>query len=414
MNYNGWKIARLEEVCEFQKGYAFKSKDYQKNGRRIIKVSNLNNYNIDLHECVCIEESKANDYLQYMLKENDVIITTVGSWPSNPNSVVGKVIIVQQEAEKSLLNQNAVRVSGLSDVDQKYLYYTLKNKDFSNYIVGKAQGAANQASITQYDIKNYEFKLPTIQEQKNIAATLSCLDNKIEINNRINKNLERIIQAIFKSWFVDFEPFQDDDFEESEFGMIPKGWKVVEMGDVVEEIRDKAIDRELQVLSAVKTGNLILSEEYFTKQVFSKSISKYVIVKPFEFAYNPARINIGSIGMNEYDYDGCVSPVYVAFRSENNYKWFMKRLFKTERFNTEVNTRASGSVRQTLNYNEFARIKLIYPTSDIVDRFNEIIENFYEIQKKMSVEANALISIRDLLLPKLMNGEIQIPLKEVQ
>lgn len=189
MSFNHWSDIKLAEVCEFQKGYAFKSKDYQDKGRKIVKVTDLNNYSVNIEGCICINEDKTDDYLRYSLKNDDVIITTVGSWPSNPNSVVGKVVIVPKGAEGALLNQNAVRVRATDKAIQKFIFYTLKNKMFFNYIVGTAQGAANQASITQNDIKNYIFSLPSLLEQKAIADTLSCLDAKIELNNKINHNL---------------------------------------------------------------------------------------------------------------------------------------------------------------------------------------------------------------------------------
>ena len=114
-----------------------------------------------------------------------------------------------------------------------------------------------------------------------------------------NHNLEEQAQALYKSWFVDFEPFKDGKFVESELGMIPEGWRVVTMGEVTTEIRTKVGNRTgIKVLSPINTGKLALSEEYFTKQVFSNSNAKNILVEPNSFAYNPARDNIGSIGMN--------------------------------------------------------------------------------------------------------------------
>jgi len=100
MSYSGWKVINLDDVCEFQKGYVFKSKDYQITGRRIVKVSDLNNYSVNYDGCICIDESRASEYAQYSLECNDVIITTVGSWPSNPNSVVGIVVKVQKRLKE--------------------------------------------------------------------------------------------------------------------------------------------------------------------------------------------------------------------------------------------------------------------------------------------------------------------------
>ena len=182
-------------------------------------------------------------------------------------------------------------------------------------------------------------------------------------NKRGNDNLEQQAQALFKSWFGDFEPFKDGEFVDSELGMIPKGWRVVCLGEVTKQVTEKVGNREdVTVLSPVNSGELVLSEEYFTKQVFSKNLSKYLIVNPLSFAYNPARINIGSIGLNEYDFVGCVSPVYVVFKCEPNYHYFFDFYKRTAVFKDEVALRAIGGVRQSLGYDDFSLIKTIYPT----------------------------------------------------
>ena len=166
-------------------------------------------------------------------------------------------------------------------------------------------------------------------------------------NKRGNDNLEQQAQALFKSWFVDFEPFKGGEFVDSELGMIPKGWRVVCLGEVTKQVTEKVGNREgVTVLSPVNSGELVLSEEYFTKQVFSKNLSKYLIVNPLSFAYNPARINIGSIGLNEYDFVGGVSPVYVVFKCEPNYHYFFDFYKRTAVFKDEVALRAIGGVRQ--------------------------------------------------------------------
>ena len=146
------------------------------------------------------------------LIKNDVVIATVGSWPKNPASIVGKTIRVPLEAEGSLLNQNAVRLRAPDgeDFDQIFLYYLLKDKKFSDYIVSTAQGSANQASITLKDIYGYSFDYPPDTERRKISEILDSLDNKIQLNRETNKTLEAMAQALFKSWFVDFDPVIDN------------------------------------------------------------------------------------------------------------------------------------------------------------------------------------------------------------
>ena len=195
----------------------------------------------------------------------------------------------------------------------------------------------------------------------------------------------------------------------TELGLIPKGWRVVSLGEVTKQITEKVGNREdVTVLSPINSGELVLSEEYFTKQVFSKDLSKYLIVNPLSFAYNPARINIGSIGLNTFDFVGCVSPVYVVFECEPNYQYFFDFFKRTAMFKDEVALRAIGGVRQSLGYNDLSLIKTIYPTSDVVVEFNNLYLKMKEVMIKNTDQNEKFISLRDSLLPKLMSGELKI------
>ena len=291
-------------------------------------------------------------------------------------------------------------------VNNLFLYYLLKyNKE---EIEGLGSGTTFK-EVSAKVMQNFDIKIPSIQTQKKIADILSSLDDKIEVNKRINDNLERQAQALFKSWFVDFEPFKKGKFIDSELGMIPEGWQVEELGNITNSITEKVGKRtDVKVLSPVNTGDLLLSEEYFTKQVYSKTLAKYIMVAPNDFAYNPARINIGSIGMNTFDFSGCVSPVYVVFRCEKEYHHFFNIFKATKNFKEEVNTRAIGGVRQTLSYKDFSLIKIVYPPKEAVEQFNKIYSHIMTLIKKNVLENKRLHQTRDTLLPKLMSGELKI------
>ena len=228
-------------------------------------------------------------------------------------------------------------------------------------------------------------------------------------NRLINDNLEQQAQALFKSWFVDFEPFKNCEFVDSELGMIPKGWRVTNLGAVTTECKEKVGARlDVKVLSPVTSGELLLSEEYFTKQVFSDSIAKYIVVKPNEFAYNPARVNIGSLGINTFNFDGCVSPVYVVFKTELQYHHFFNLLRTRDNFKSEINSRAIGGVRQTLSYKDFSLIKVVYPPIHIIEEFNKIYSSLLNRMDSNTFENKKLSHLRDTLLPRLMSGELKI------
>ena len=208
--------------------------------------------------------------------------------------------------------------------------------------------------------------------------------------------------------FVSYDYYPSIEFEESELGRIPKGWKVLTLGDVTTNIRNRVHNNSYRVLSALNSGILQPSDEYFTKQVFSKDIGNYIVVAENDFAYNPARVNIGSLGINDLGYIGCVSPVYVVFRTEDEYPNFMRFFVKSKRFQEEVKTRASGSVRQAMNYTDFSLIRLAYPPKNAVREFNAAVDPIWETIKHFQQENDKLSELRDYLLPRLMSGELDV------
>ena len=332
-----------------------------------------------------------------LIPEKSICVSCIGS-------DLGKVVMTNIP---TVTNQQINSIIVREGFDPDFIYYLMK-------IVGRELNFMSKTStavpiINKSIFSNTEVFVPNLENQIRIGKILSSLDDKIELNRQINDNLEQQAQALYKSWFIDFEPFKDGDFVESEFGLIPEGWKVVELGEVTKQITEKVKNRtDVKVLSPVTTGELVLSEEYFTKQVFSESIAKYITVKPLQFAYNPARVNIGSLGMNTFEFDGCVSPVYVVFECERDYQYFFDYFRKTEAFKEEVLARAIGGVRQSLSYKDFSLIKLIYPPRTIVEKFNRLYSNILVSINHNKVEANNLTDMRDTLLPKLMSGELKI------
>lgn len=292
-------------------------------------------------------------------------------------------------------------------VDIKFLYYALSLclKQFKNM----SQGTSTKF-LTVTILNSFSVQLPSISDQHRIASILSSLDRKIELNNKINADLEEMAQAIFKNWFVDFEPFKDGKFVDSELGMIPEGWKVGTLGDITKNKSAKVKERnDVKVLSPVTTGELVLSEEYFTKQVFSSSIAKYKIVNKGNFAYNPARVNIGSLGRNEFDFDGCVSPVYVVFSVLDGYENYFDLFRKTDFFKDSVASLAIGGVRQSLSYDDLSSIEVIIPSENAVEEFNNLYNQMKKTIKANKLESSRLSLLRDTLLPRLMSGELEVP-----
>lgn len=392
-----WKTYRLGDLCDSI------SNTYRGKAQNVVLINTS-----DVLEGKCLNHRKEpNKNLKGQFKktfqQGDILYSEIR--PSNK-----RFAYIDFDATDYIASTKLMVLRANEKIRPLYLYYILQ----SQVVIDELQMLAESRSgtfpqITFSELSLLTTELPDIDSQDKIINILKSLDDKIELNRRINANLEAQAQALFRSWFVDFEPFRDGPFVDSELGKIPQGWKVAELGDVTKQQTEKVgPQKTVKVLSPITTGELVLSEEYFTKQVFSESITKYIIVKPNQFAYNPARINIGSIGRNTFEFDGCVSPVYVVFECEKGYHYFFDFFRKTDAFKQEVISRAIGGVRQTLGYKDFALIKVIYPPQNVVLEFNTIYTNLLNLQNHNNIEVKNLSALRDTLLPKLMAGEIAI------
>ena len=284
----------------------------------------------------------------------------------------------------------------------RFVYYLLKTINWESFVTASAVPGINR-NIVHKEL----VRIPDIDTQEKIVDILNSFDDKIKINQSIIENLQCQAAALFSSWFERFEPFEVK-LDTSQETMAPIGWEYKSLGEVTTDIRTRVGNRDLPVLSAVNTGKLIYSEDYFSKQVFSKDISKYIVVEENDFAYNPARINIGSIGRNDLGLSGCVSPVYVVLRTKPEYMYYFDFFFKSARFNREVNLRSTGSVRQSLKYSDFSLIRTILPPKDVVEKFNSLYLPLLEPINVRARENDTLTSMRDLTLKRIMTGEMAL------
>lgn len=254
--------------------------------------------------------------------------------------------------------------------------------------------------------------LPTLSEQQAIAATLSALDDAIELNNQINKKLEEMAQAIFKSWFVDFEPFKDGEFEESELGLIPKGWRVGCLGEICD----------------INMGQSPSSETYNSVGV---GMPFYQGVKDFGFKYpkvstycsKPKKVANSfdilfsvraPVGEINFAYEKCcigrgVSALRLKHHKNNILYYWLKTITK------QFHDASNGSIFDAINKSGIERVKVIIPNDEnVIDKFNEFIEPMDMELFNNFVSTKVLTSLRDTLLPKLISGEIRVPVEEVE
>lgn len=317
-------------------------------------------------------------------------------------------------------------------VDLDFLFCLLKSEFFQVPLAGLGARSV-QAGFNKNDLATIGVPIPSFSEQQAIASILSTLDEKIELNQRMNQTLEAMVQAIFKSWFVDFDPvrakmdgrwkrgeslpglpahlydFFPDRLVDSELGEIPEGWEVGSFRDIMSQRSQRVGEQEAVVLSAIASGRLIKSNEHFSKRVYSEEIEKYLVVEQWDFAYNPSRINIGSIGMLEEALVGAVSPVYVVFRPAPAYRWFLEFSLRRSHTKEWINTLASGSVRQALSYSDFASIPCIIPPESLALQFDRVWTQLRGNILAHSDQSCTLAALRDTLLPRLLNGDLRVP-----
>lgn len=396
-----WKEYKATDYCLNVTDGTHDSPKRVEQGMYLITSKHIKDNKIDFCDAYKISLDDYNKIIKRSKVDQwDIIISMIGAY-------CGFCYI-----ETSTNTDYAIKNVGLfkvgSELKSRWLYYYLTSPKGKQQLSLLRTGSS-QPYIALNSLRNLSIPVTDELKMQKIVSILKSLDDKIEVNRRINENLEQQAQALFKSWFVDFEPFKDGEFVDSELGMIPKGWRVGTLGEItVQNSKRVGEQGNIKVLSPVTTGKLMLSEDYFSKQVFSESLSSYKIVEIDDFAYNPARINIGSLGRNEYGFKGCVSPVYVVFSCKKGYSNYFDLYRQTERFQTEVRLRAIGGVRQSLNYSDFCLIQTIVAPPMVLNNFNPHYETIDKLKKQLEVENSHLAQLRDTLLPRLMSGELKV------
>jgi type I restriction enzyme S subunit len=290
----------------------------------------------------------------------------------------------------------------------KYLFYNLKVLDFASMDVGSAI-----PSLTTELLKKIEIDLPSLSEQKSIAQILSTIDDKIENNLAINKTLEEMAMALYKHWFVDFGPFQNGEFVDSELGSIPKGWEVKRLGDLYDTTSGGTPSRKkmeyydngtIQWIKSKELDNtfIIDTEEKITEVALAKSSAKRFPARSVLIAMYGA--TVGEIAINS-EISTCNQAICAI--KEVVLPYFYVYLFlKKEKEN--ILNQAVGSAQQNISQIIIKNLRLIDPKlEDIKDLFIEFDSIFNKLESNIK-ENQTLTQLRDTLLPKLISGEIRL------
>jgi type I restriction enzyme S subunit len=308
----------------------------------------------------------------------------------------------------------ALFVEDFKGNDIKYIYYLLKIIDFTKINSGSSVPTLNRNHAHQLLVPFVE-----LQEQKKISKILSSFDQKIETNNAIIANLEAQAQAIFKSWFVDFEPFQDGDFVESELGMIPEGWEVKKIEEVTESLLGGTPARKKEEfwcgdIPWINSGELnkiriIEPTEYITKKGLENSSTKLLPKKTTVIAITGA--TLGQVSLLEID--TCANQSVIGILENENlpyeyiYPFFLNNI-------DMIILNQTGSSQQHINNNDIKNTKMILPINKVMDAYEQIVSPIYKLVENYMFQNKVLSQTRDTLLPKLMSGEIRVGQDDIE
>lgn len=298
--------------------------------------------------------------------------------------------------------------------DNEFVYYLSHTPQFVNTAIKSMVGSSGRQRAQVPVLENLIMPVPVnLSDQRKIAGILSALDAKIENNNKINANLEAQAQALFKSWFVDFTPFKDQPFVDSELGPIPQGWKVGKLGDYCETIcrgltpKYNLDSKEIVLGQTCVRNNIVTLNNARKHQPKGKTEKK---VQQWDTLINSTGIgSLGRVGIVYFDYNYVSFDSHITVVRATNplLRPYIGRNLVSRQL--EIENLAIGSTGQTeLPRESVKSITLYIPTQKVLESFNCIIKPLSLKILKNIQENQRLAALRDTLLPKLMSGEIKL------
>ena len=413
-----WKEVTLGDLCEISSSKRIFAKEYQTNGipfyrgKEIIEKQKGNTISNELFiSRNRFEEIKAKYGVP---QQRELLLTSVGT--------LGVPYVIKEE-EFYFKDGNLTWFRHFNELDVEYLYYWFLSPYGKNEINAKAIGSTQKA-LTIDSLSKFNIKIPVkLEDQRRIASILSSLDRKIELNNKINADLEEMAQAIFKNWFVDFEPFKDDKFVDSELGMIPEGWKVGKITDIGCLITDYVSNGSFASLK--QNVHLYETKEYaqFIRNTDLKTntFSVYVDKHSYDFLskstlYGNEIIisNVGDVGSvhlcPKLDIPMTLGNNIIMLRpNEKEYNYFLYLWFKYFSGQGLIQGIKGGSAQPKFNKTDFKNLPLLIPSFEIIEKSYWIFESMFSILSSNVKESSRLSTLRDTLLPCLMSGELEVP-----
>lgn len=387
---------QIGEVASFQNGYAFKSKDFVQDGKyKIIKIKELKDGKVRFfNDSASVNVDDERIIEKYIVKKGDVLFALTGDPvnKNNPLSWVGRVSVYEDD-QLALLNQRVCKLVPKEGLNAKYIYYYFRA--FNNFyaLASIAKGSASQANISTKDIEAMEIALPSLNIQNKIVSVLDSIEEKINQNNKINKNLFQQAQALYKDRFVDLQPFD---------GLMPEDWHLGTVSEIIELHDSKRIP-----LSSRERANLAKIYPYYG----AASVMDYVDRYLFDGIY----LLLGEDG-TVVDSKGFPILQYVEGKFwVNNHAHIItgKNGFTVEMLYllfslTNVQSIVTGAVQPKISQTNLNKVPVVIPSKVELSDLDSIVQPIFAQIRNLRAENDRLATTRDTLLPRLMSGELDV------
>ncbi|MDB9446547.1 restriction endonuclease subunit S [Anabaena sp. CS-542/02] len=422
-----WKIYTIDDLKANSNnaiaigpfGSRMKSDCYVASGVPVIRGNNISNTKSFTGDFVFITEQKANELYSSNVVENDLVFPHRGA--------IGEVgIVPQNEAKRFVISSSLMKLTcNQSFVTPLFLFYFFRTPQGKYELLKNVSTVGTPGIATPLtSLKSITVPLPPLPEQKAIAHILGTLDDKIELNKQMNETLEAIARAIFKSWFVNFDPVRakmegkqppgmdavtadlfPDEFEESSLGLIPKGWRVGTIETECKLIMGQSPKSEFYNTTGdglpFHQGVTNFGVRFPTHKIFCSLSQRIANLGDILFSVRApvGRINIANENL-------IIGRGLAAIRHNQDFQSFL--LYHLTHTFKEEDCIGTGTIFASVTRKELQEIKLIAPTDLIVKVFDAQIKSIDNIIAKNEQQSHTLATIRDSLLPKLMSGEVRV------
>ena len=394
-----WKEYRLSELCDILSGGTPKTTEPKYWGGGIPWLSVKDFGNVDKY-VYTTEKTITNVGFEHcpskMLQKDDIIISARGT--------VGAIAMISSSMS---FNQSCFGLRGNDLVDKHFLYYLMHTK--VRELRSNSHGSVFD-TITRNTFDNIICSIPSKVIQHKIATILSYLDDKIELNHKINSNLEEQAKAIFKSWFIDFEPFKDGKFVDSELGKIPEGWKVLSLDNIADYLNGLAMQKYRPATGEQTLPVLKIKE--LGQGYCDASCDKCSSKVPSQYIVNDGDVIFswsGTLMVDLWCGGKCGLNQHLFKVSSKDYpKWFYL-MWTLEHLNRFIHIAKDKAVTMGhIKREELHKAKVVVPTTPIFNKANMLLTPIVDKMINTRICNRKLAAVRNALLPKLMSGEIDV------